>query len=353
MKTYSVSEIANFLKATCEGNLSLHLHALGRIESTNPGEITFLAGKAYEHYLENCSDCCILVSKNSTLKPASNQAFIYVDHPHAAFAALIDFLYPQSLPIPGIHPSAIIHESAIIGENVTIHPGVVIEKKCSIGSGCIIEANVVIKENTVIGNNSRLYPNVVCYQHSVIGEHCIIHAGAVIGADGFGYIEHKDGSYTKITHAGNVVLGDNVEIGANTTIDRSVVGSTIIEDGVKIDNLVQIAHNVSIGEHTAIASQCGIAGSAHIGARNRLAGQVGSVGHITTAEKVIVLGQSGIAQSIEKSGIYFGSPAIERSKEMRRITASQQLPEMFRSLHELEAKIKKIEELISESQKTS
>jgi len=351
-KSFSIAEIADMLQAPFEGNDSIIIDGIGRLEEARSGEILFVARKQFFSLMENCENNCFLIPENAPLKPNQSQAFIRVKNPHAAFAGLIEILFPINPGVEGISERAFVHPTAVIGTDVVIMPGAYIGAGCRIGDQSVIHPHAVLSEEVVLGRQCIVYPHVVCYARTSIGDRVILHAGCVIGSDGFGYLEQKDGSYQKIRHIGNVILEDDVEIGANTTIDRSVVNSTIISRGVKIDNLVQIAHNVTIGEHSAFASQVGIAGSAKIGARNRFAGQVGTVGHLSTADDVIVLGQSGIAQSIEHSGVYFGSPAIERAKEMRRIFASQQLPEMLKLITSLEHRIKELEEA-RDNQKTS
>jgi UDP-3-O-[3-hydroxymyristoyl] glucosamine N-acyltransferase len=278
------------------------------------------------------------------IKPIEGQAFIRVKNPHAAFATLINLFFPDQKHSANIAEKAHIDQTASIGKDVVIYPGAFIGPNCIVGDGCIIHPYVVLSEHVTMGKQCTVYAHVVCYPNTVIGNNVILHSGCVIGSDGFGYIEQSDGSFDKIKHVGNVILEDNVEIGANTTIDRSVVHSTIISNGVKIDNLVHIGHNVTIGENSAFAAQVGISGSAKIGARNRFAGQAGMVGHISTVDDVIVYGQSGIAQTIEQSGVYFGSPAIEHGKELRRIYASQQLPELLKVISALELRIKELEQ---------
>jgi UDP-3-O-[3-hydroxymyristoyl] glucosamine N-acyltransferase len=351
-KEYAIAEIAELLQAEIEGDSSIIINGIGRIEESKPGELLFVSGKQFFSYVESCLHNCILIPHSAELEPKEHQAFLRVNNPHAAYAMLIMHFFPDEPIEPSIAETAHIHPSATIAPDAIIMEGAIIGKDCIIGQRSIISSHVVLGNNVTIGDDCLLHPHVVCYADTVIGNRVILHAGSVIGSDGFGYIEHRDGSYEKIKHVGNVVLEDDVEIGANTTIDRSVVNSTIISRGVKLDNLVMIGHNVSIGEHTAFASQVGIAGSTKIGARNRFAGQVGTIGHITTADGVIVLGQSGVAKSIEQRGIYFGSPAIERGKEMRRIFASQQLPELMRMITSLEQRIKELEEVI-EVKKTS
>ena len=351
-RSYAIQDIASHLQSEFEGDASIIIDGIGRIDESNPGEVLFIKGRQFESYLDECKNNCILVSHSMNVKPGPSQAFIRVDNPHTAYAKLISFFFPDQSVEPHIAKEAFVHPTAVIGNDALIHPGAYIGANCTIGDGCIIHPYVVLSEDVVVGNHCIVYPHVVCYAHTILGDNVILHAGCVIGSDGFGYIEHHDGSYEKIKHVGNVIIEDDVEIGANTTIDRSVVNSTIISKGVKIDNLVQVAHNVTIGEHTAFAAQVGIAGSVKIGARNRFAGQVGTVGHLSTADNVIVFGQSGIAQSIEQSGIYFGSPAIERGKEMRRIYASHQLPETLKLINSLELRIKELEQARN-NQKTS
>lgn len=350
--TYTIAQIASFLNAEYEGNGAIVISGIGRIEESTPGDILFVTGKKFFPFIDSCDDVCILIPRTASIQPKPNQAFIRVDNPHSAFAVLIEKLFPFHSMQASIAQSASIHPDVYLSEDVCIGEGVVIGANCSIGKGTVLHPHVVIAEQTIIGDNCILYPHVVCYAHTVIGNNVIIHAGAVIGSDGFGYSEHSDGTYQKIKHVGNVIIEDDVEIGANTTIDRSVVNSTVIARGVKLDNLVHIAHNVSIGEHSAFAAQVGIAGSAKIGARNRFGGQVGTVGHLFTADDVTVLGQSGIAQNIEQSGIYFGSPAIERSKEMRRIFATQHLPDLAVMISKLEDRIKELEQAL-DTKKTS
>jgi UDP-3-O-[3-hydroxymyristoyl] glucosamine N-acyltransferase len=340
----SGKKIAEITGGVFQGNEALLFDLPGRIEYARPGSITFLAGKAYAQYLGLCRQVCVIVPESLAEQPAADQVFIRVSHPHAAFDAVIRFFYPPRTFQPGIDPAAIIHPLAQIDPKASILPGTIIEAECKIGAGSVIGPGAVLCRNTSVGMNTRVYANVTCYENTVIGNHCIIHAGAVIGSDGFGYVENKDGSYSKIHHAGRVEIHDHAEIGANTTIDRAVLGSTIIGKGVKLDNLVHIAHNVVIGDNTAIAAQTGISGSAQVGERNRFAGQVGMIGHITTAPDVIVYAQSGIARAIEKPGVYFGSPAQERASEMRRIAASLNLPELQKKMAELQQRIQQLEQ---------
>jgi UDP-3-O-[3-hydroxymyristoyl] glucosamine N-acyltransferase len=223
-----------------------------------------------------------------------------------------------------VHPTAVIHAGCSIGAN------------CVVGEGSVLMPNVVLYHNVVVGANTTIHANVVCYNNTVIGNNCCIHAGAIIGSDGFGYREQSDKSYKKIPHIGNVVLGNDVEIGANCTIDRAALGSTIIADGVKLDNLVHIAHGVEVGNHTAIAAQTGVSGGTTIGKRNRIAGQVGIVGHITIADDVVIYAQSGVAKEITAAGSYFGAPAKPARLAMRIEAALVRLPELINTIHKIQ-----------------
>jgi UDP-3-O-[3-hydroxymyristoyl] glucosamine N-acyltransferase len=243
-----------------------------------------------------------------------------------------------------ISSAAHIAESAVIADNVTIEACVVIGDNVRIAQGTVIRANSTIYENVTIGENCCINSNVSLYNDTIIGNNCIIHAGTVIGADGFGYIEHPDGSFTKVPQLGNVVIHDDVEIGANCTIDRAMIGSTIIKSGVKLDNLVHIAHNCEIGKNSASAAQTGVSGSTIIGERVRLGGQVGLAGHLTIADDVKLLAQSGVAKTIDKKGTYFGAPAKDQMKAFKIEAVIRQLPELLSDLRDLQKKVKKIEE---------
>jgi UDP-3-O-[3-hydroxymyristoyl] glucosamine N-acyltransferase len=335
-------EIAKIVNGNILGSPANKISRLNRIEYAEEGDLTFFSDKKYLKHLHTTNATCILVPKGLGLAPnKANQTFIEVDNPYLAFFKLLlinDTYYTQFKSF--IHPTAIIGEGTEIGETAYIGANVVIGKNCKIGKDTILSPNVTLYDNVQIGNNCILHSNVVCYYDTVIGNNCIIHAGAVIGSDGFGFIENKDGSYTKIPQLGNVVIGDNVEIGANTTIDRAVVGSTIIENGVKIDNLVQIAHNVHIGENTAMAAQVGISGSTKIGKRNRLAGQVGIAGHIEITDDVTLEAKSGVAKSILESGVYFGAPPKKKIEAFKILMASNELPELVIQFNKLKKILK-------------
>ncbi len=337
---FKVEAIAELIDGKIIGSTNSLIKRLNRIESCEPGDITFFYDAKYAHFLETCNATCILVPENLNLVPKENQVFISVKNPYFEFYRILKYL--ESL-LP--KKSSFIHQTAIIGNNSNIHqtayigPYCVVGENCTIAENVVLHSNVVLYDNVSIDSNSLLHASVTCYSDTIIGKNCVIQAGAVIGSDGFGFIENKDSSYEKIPQLGNVVLEDNVEIGANTTIDRALIGSTLIEKGSKIDNLCQIAHNVTIGENTGIAAQVGISGSTKVGKRNRLAGQVGLAGHISTADDVTLYAQSGVGQSIEKKGIYFGAPARERFKAFKIEAVINDLPELFREFYALKRKL--------------
>ncbi len=341
-KPLTCQEIAKILNGEINGDHSLTIFRLNRIEYAKTGDLTFFSDKKYLKHFLNSEATCILVPRDFDLAlPKSNQAFIEVENPYASFFQLLlhfDTYYKQFKSF--IHPSAIINYETIIEKSVYIGENVVIGKNCYIGEDSIILPNVTLYDNVKIGKKCLIHSNVVCYYNTKIGDNCIIHAGAVIGSDGFGFIENKDGSFIKIPQLGNVVIGNNVEIGANTTIDRAIVGSTIIEDGVKIDNLVQIAHNVHVSENTAMAAQVGISGSTKIGKRNRIAGQVGIAGHIEIADDVTLEAKSGVPKSISEGGIYFGAPPKKKIEAFKILMSTNELPQLIQEFNKLKKILK-------------
>jgi UDP-3-O-[3-hydroxymyristoyl] glucosamine N-acyltransferase len=340
-KSFTIGEIADILKADVKGNKDLKISKLNRIDTASAGELTFFSDEKFHDAFINSKATCIIVDKNNDVEPKSDQAFIIVESPYLSFVELIKYIDSQKKKL-----SSYIDDTAKIADSATIHPTAFIGPYCVIGENCrigkdtILKSNVNLCDNVTIGDNALCHPNVVLCEDVVVGNNCILQPGAVIGSDGFGYTENKDSSYSKIPQIGNVVLEDDVEIGANTTIDRAIVGSTIIEKGTKIDNLVQIAHNVIVGENTGIAAQVGVSGSTIVGKRNRLAGQVGISGHIYTADDVTVLAQSGLSKSLTKSGYYFGSPARERLKAMKIEAVLRNLPELDKEIQKIKKELK-------------
>ncbi len=295
-----------------------HVAAIGDAKA---GSVTFIANSSYEKFLETTKATAVIVSQSLTTI-TKHPALIRVKDPYAAFAMTLEIFNPRkSIKERGIHPSSVVSSTA------TIHPSTTIMAHCYIG------------EDVHIGENCIIHPNVTIYDGTIIGNGVSIGAGTVIGYDGFGFAPMGDGSYLKVPQIGNVIIEDDVEIGANCTIDRATVSHTIIRKGVKLDNLIHIAHNVEIGENTVIAAQTGISGSARIGKHNMIAGQVGMIGHIETADNVVIIAQSGVSKSITRSGTYFGSPAKEHRTALK-------IEGAIRSLPELIDRVKKIEDSI-------
>lgn len=342
MKSIKCSEIAETVNGEIIGDGNVSIYNLNRIEFASQGELTFFSDHKYREFFDKSNATCIIVAKNLDAKPKAGQIFIRVDEPYTAFIKiikLVEFISEEFTT--GIHSSAIVGENSFIDESVFIGPNCVIGNNCRIEEGTIIEANCSIQDNVQIGKSNRIYPNVVCYKDIQIGSNCIIHAGAVIGGDGFGFTENQeDGSFTKIPQIGNVIIGDDVEIGCNTTIDRAVVGSTIIGNGVKIDNLCQIGHNCVIEDNTGIAAQTGLAGSTHLGKRVRLGGQVGIAGHLKIGNDVTLIAQSGTNKSISEKGVYFGSPARPQMQAFKIEAVLNSLPQLERDVAKLKKQIK-------------
>ncbi len=345
MINIKTKELARKLNGRLIGSGDLSIINLNKIADANPGELTFLGDQKYLHHLTNSKASCILIKSEFEADCTNPDIdYIVVDNPHESFVGLMmEIAAMQKNVKPYISEKAIIAESVSLGENVTIEPGVVIGDNCTIGDNTVIKANTTLYAGVKIGNNSCINSNVAIYQDTIIGDNCIIHSGTVIGADGFGYIEHKDGSFTKVPQLGNVKIYDDVEIGANCTIDRAMIGSTVIKKGVKLDNLVHVAHNCEIGENSASAAQSGISGSAILGERVRLGGQVGLAGHLSIADDVVLLAQSGVAKSIDQKGTYFGAPAKSQLQAFKIEAVIRHLPELLSDLRELQKKVKKLE----------
>ncbi len=344
-KIQKVSEIAEILNGEIIGNGDFSIEGINRIESANNKEMTFLADSKYEKYVESSCAACILTYKGFDTAKYPDKIFITVEEPRKAFNLIMQYLNElKASSKKGIHPTAVIGDNCKIAETSFIGAYCVIGDNCTIGEHTMLQPSVILYDDIIIGDNTVINSNVTIYQEVEIGNNCIIHSGAVVGADGFGFEEHKDGSYTKIPQLGNVLIKDDVEIGCNTTVDRALLGSTILEKGVKLDNLIMIGHNVFVDEHTAMASQVGISGSTKIGKRNRLGGQVGFAGHLTTADDVVLLAQSGVAKSIEQKGIYFGAPARDRMRAFKIEAVINNLPELQR---EVKAIKRTIEEKMS------
>lgn len=345
--TYTAGQIAEYLKGTVEGNPDISVHDFSKIEDGKPGTLSFLANPKYINYIYDCQADVVLVNKDFVPEKPVKATLIRVENAYESLAILMNLVTNGKARKTGISSLAIIDNSAIIGKEAYIAPYVIIGAGVKIGDKATIHGNVSIADNTVIGDNVLIYPGVCIYEGCVIGNNCIIHANAVIGSDGFGFAPSEDGTYKKIPQTGNVVIEDDVEIGSNTTIDRATLGSTIIRKGVKLDNLVQVAHNVEIGEDSVIASQTGIAGSSKIGKRVMFGGQVGISGHVNIADGTILGAKAGVASSIKTPGqIYSGYPAVPINTFRRSYVVNKNLPVLQNTINELIKKVGELEKII-------
>ncbi len=339
---FKAQQIAELLQGTIEGNSNIEVSTLSKIESGEPGTLSFLANPKYTKYIYSTRASIVIVSNDFVPSEALPETLtlIRVEDPYTGFSKLLSWYENLLKPKKkGIHPSAVIESSATIGDNVFIGAQVYIGNNTIVGNEVHIDAGCILGDRVKLGARSQLYPSVKILDDCIVGEDCALHAGVIIGGDGFGFAPNSDNFYHKVPQLGNVVIEDHVEIGANTTIDRSTLGSTIIRKGVKLDNLIQVAHNVEIGENTVIAAQTGIAGSTKIGKNCLIGGQVGIIGHIVIADGVKIAAQSGIGHSIENVGAVFqGSPAIPIVDFKKSYYGFKNLPQILRDIQSLKNK---------------
>jgi UDP-3-O-[3-hydroxymyristoyl] glucosamine N-acyltransferase len=338
-----LKELAQWVGGTVVGDGEIEISGVGAIEEARAGEITFIANPKYLSKLKETNASAIIVSKEVT---QADKPLLCVTHPHLAFAKILTLFSHRPYQPKGIDSRAWISSTATLGKDLTLSPFVYIGDRCSIGDRVTLFPGVYVGEDSSIGEDSVLHPHVSIYSGTVIGKRVILHSGVVIGSDGFGYV--KEGrKNVKIPQVGKVEIEDDVEIGANTTIDRAALGKTIIRRGVKIDNLVQVAHNVTIGEDSIIVAQVGISGSTKIGNNVTLAGQVGVVGHIEIGENVMVGAQAGVTHDLPANQGYVGSPALPHREFLRAITVFPKLPEMRKTLIEIKKRLENIEKTLS------
>jgi len=338
---FSAQQIAEILKGEIIGDSNVSVKELAKIEEGKLGALSFLSNPKYEEFIYTTgSSICIV---NNSFEPSKNLpetlTLIKVADAYACFAQLLEVYADMNKKQAGIESPSFIDATAQLDENIYLGAFAYVGKNVKIGKNCIIYPHVFIGDNALIDENTTIYPNVTVYDASIIGKNCIIHAGVVIGSDGFGFAPDGNGVYKKVPQIGNVVIEDDVEIGANTTIDRATMGSTYIRKGVKIDNLCQIAHNVEVGEHTAMASQVGIAGSAKIGKRVIIGGQAGIGGHLSIADQTQIAGQSGVASTIKTAQALMGTPVIPLRDFKKSHIVFKQLPSMLKRVVELETKL--------------
>ncbi len=331
-------DFAEAVKGTIIGDPDMEIEGVAGIEDAKKGDITFASSERLLPTLLKTEAACVIVRKPFE---SINAAQLIVKNPHYAFAKAIEYFYPRVSPEPGISDKAHVSDKAIIGAGVVILSFAFVEENVSIGSGSIISQGVFVGEGSKIGHNCIIYPNVTIRERVSIGDRVIVHSGTVIGSDGFGYVL-ENGVHHKIPQVGGVIIEDDVEIGSNVSIDRATLGNTLIGKGTKIDNLVQIAHNVTIGERSLIVSQVGIAGSSKIGSFVTLAGQVGVADHAAIESETVLTAHSGISGRVAK-GVYSGYPAIPHNTWLRAQAAFAKLPELIKRIRELENRLSKLE----------
>ena len=332
-------ELAKLVNGTVEGDENVIISAPSKIEEGKAGTITFLANAKYEKYIYTTKASAVLVDREFKAQSKIDATLIRVDNVYETVASLLN-QFGAAKDGKGkseISPHAIIDSTAQIGADVYIGAGVVIGSKVKIAAGSQIHPQVYLGDGVEVGANSVIYAGVKIYRDCIIGQNCILHSNAVVGSDGFGFAPQEDGSYKKIAQLGNVVIEDWVEVGANTVIDRATMGSTVIRQGVKLDNLIQIAHNVEVGRNSVIAAQSGVAGSTKIGSQVMMGGQVGIVGHIEIADKVKIQAQSGVNSSIKEEGkAIFGTPAIGYKEFLKSYAIFRKLPSLLKRINKLE-----------------
>ena len=343
---FTAQQIAAFLRGTVEGDPEVKVSNFSKIEEGKPGTLTFLANPKYEHHIYHTEASIVLVNQDFTPTEPIHTTLIRVENAYTALAQLLNMVEQAKSKKSGVDSTAFIAPTASVGEDCYIGNMAYIGERVKLGNNCQVYPFAYIGDNVEIGDNTILYPHVTVYHDCRIGQHCILHAGSVIGADGFGFAPEGE-QYKKIPQLGNVVIEDNVEIGANTTIDRAVMDSTIIRQGVKLDNLIQIAHNVEVGENTVMAAQVGIAGSVKVGKHCMFGGQVGLAGHIQIADDVTLGAQAGVISSVKEATTLLGPPAIQARNFMRSSAIFNRLPELYRTIGQLQREVETLKKEIN------
>lgn len=353
-RSVPLEALARLVGGEVRGEARVAIRGVSGVREARAGEITFAANPKYLSELSGTRASAVILSSKSPgglLDSLGKRgvSLLLADEPYFAFAQVVRFFHAQPLPVLGISPHACIGKEVVLGENVSVHPFVRIEDRVRIGDRVTLYPGTFVGEGSVIGDDCLVYPNVTIREGTLMGKRVILHSGVVVGSDGFGFAT-KGGKHHKIPQVGCVVIEDDVEIGANVTVDRAALGKTVVGRGTKIDNLVQVAHNVVIGEDCLIVAQAGISGSTRIGNDVILAGQVGVIGHLTIGDGVRVGAQSGVAQDIDAGRVMSGSPAIAHPKWLRVQAALPDLPEMRKRIRELEKKLESLERRLQQGE---
>jgi len=336
---FTALQISEILNGTVEGNPNEEVNTLSKIEEGEKGSLTFLSNPKYNSYLYTTNASIALVNEDFIPEKAIKTTLIKVEDAYKAFSKLLAYYNEIKLDKSGIETPSFIHESAKVGKDIYIGAFAYISQNVQIGNNVKIYPNVFIGDNVVIGDDTTIFAGAKIYSETQIGKHCTLHSGVIIGSDGFGFVSDENGEYNKVPQIGDVVIEDHVDIGSATTIDRATLGSTIIRRGVKLDNQIQIAHNVEIGKNTVIAAQTGIAGSTKIGNNCQIGGQVGIVGHLNIGNNVRIQAQSGITRSLKDNEVVQGSPALPYSDYNKSYVHFKNLTKLVAKINELEKKI--------------
>ena len=329
---FTAGQIADQLNGTVVGNRDVDINTLSKIEEGKKGSLTFLANPKYTEFIYSTDASATIVSNDFEPTEKITTTLIKVKDPYSSFTTILELFNDDKSKRSGISDKSDIDKSSTISKSSYVGSYTTIGKNSTVGDNCVIDNQVFIGDNVKIGNNCKIYPGTKILNDTIIGNSCIIHSSCSIGSDGFGFAPNDDGTYKKIPQTGNVVIGNNVEIGSNSTIDRATIGSTIIKDGVKLDNQIQIAHNVEIGENTAIAAQSGIAGSTKIGKNCMIGGQVGIIGHLKIGDNVKIQAQAGVTSDVESNARITGTPAISYMNYNKSYIHFKNLPEIVKKI---------------------
>jgi UDP-3-O-[3-hydroxymyristoyl] glucosamine N-acyltransferase len=333
---FTATQIAGILEGEIEGNPDVEVSKLAKIEEGSPGSLTFLSNPKYTSFIYKTQASITIVNKDFKAEDSLDTTLIRVEDAYKAFSTLLEYYNQVKMNKTGIEQPVFIADSAKYGENLYMGAFSYLGENVTIGDNVKIYPNVYIGDNVQIGDNCVVFAGAKIYSESVIGNHCVIHSGAIVGADGFGFTPNEKGEYQKVPQTGNVIIEDHVDVGAGTTIDRATLGSTIIRRGVKLDNQIQIAHNVEIGENTAIAAQSGVAGSTKIGKNCLIGGQVGIVGHVTIGNNVRIQAQSGIGRNVKDNEVLQGSPALNYGDYNKSYVHFKNLPKIIDRFNAIE-----------------
>ncbi|MEL7270731.1 MAG: UDP-3-O-(3-hydroxymyristoyl)glucosamine N-acyltransferase [Bacteroidota bacterium] len=336
---FTATQIAGILEGEVDGNPEIAVHKLSKIEEGEQGSLTFLANPKYTSFIYSTKASITIVNKDFVPEQQLSTTLIKVEDAYKSFSKLLEYYNQVKSNKVGVEQPSFVSETASYGDGFYLGAFSYLSDNVKIGNNVKIYPNVYIGENVTIADNVVVFAGAKIYSDSIIGRECVIHSGVIIGADGFGFTPNEKGEYSKVPQTGNVILEDHVDVGAGTTIDRATLGSTILRKGVKLDNQIQIAHNVEIGEHTAIAAQTGIAGSTKIGKHCLIGGQVGIVGHITIGDRVRIQAQSGIGRNVKSDEVLQGSPALNYGDYNKSYVHFKNLPKLASTINNIEKKL--------------